>query len=136
MLLEALARDHRQADLSSSDRVMLDYVVKLTETPARITGADVDALRESGFDRIFAEQLQKITDALHEVRPGRVRSGKGRTKAPRQDTLFLVMLATLATLGDAVAGDSMYKAVGLDKAGGQAFRRWLATLVRTHLNTT
>jgi AcrR family transcriptional regulator len=76
------------------------------------------------FDAIFAETLQRITDTLHEIRPG---------KAERQDTMFMVMLATLATLGDAVAGDSMYRAVGLDKAGGQQFRKWIATLVRRHM---
>jgi AcrR family transcriptional regulator len=79
------------------------------------------------IDAIFAETLQRITDTLHEIRPG---------EPQRQDTLFLVMLAALATLGDAVAGESMYRAVGLDKEGGRQFRRWLATLARRHLSRT
>lgn len=77
------------------------------------------------IDAIFAETLQRITDTLHEIRPG---------NPDRKDTLFLVMFAALATLGDAVAGDSMYHAVGLDKQGGKEFRRWLATLARRHLS--
>lgn len=79
------------------------------------------------FDEIFAVQLQRITDTLHRVRP----TGPGR-----EDTLFLVMLAALATFGDAVAGETMYRAVGLDKAGGHRFRHWLASLLRRHLGRT
>lgn len=78
-------------------------------------------------DAIFAETLQRITDTLHEIRRG---------KPERQDTLFLVVLASLATLGDAVAGESMYRSLGLDKEDGIAFRRWLANLARRHLSRT
>lgn len=49
-LVAALATDRERADLAPADRVMLEYVVKLTRTPGDIVGADVDALRAQGFD--------------------------------------------------------------------------------------
>lgn len=49
-LIEALTGDYRQASLGQADRVMLAYVVKLTETPAKIGGEDIEALRREGFD--------------------------------------------------------------------------------------
>ena len=51
-LLGALEKDHREAKLSPADRAMLDYVVRLTDTPPAITREDVDDLRTHGFDDI------------------------------------------------------------------------------------
>jgi len=34
-MVEALQRDYHSASISEQDRTMLDYVVKLTKTPAR-----------------------------------------------------------------------------------------------------
>ena len=47
-LAAALRRDHTSATLSAADRAMLDFVVKLTETPYKHTRADVEALRAAG----------------------------------------------------------------------------------------
>ncbi len=49
-LIEALKDDFRQADLSPGDRALLDACVKLTQSPATMTGADCDELRRRGFD--------------------------------------------------------------------------------------
>jgi uncharacterized peroxidase-related enzyme len=49
-LPKALALDYASAELASSDRAMLDYAVKLTRTPQEIGGADIDRLRDAGFD--------------------------------------------------------------------------------------
>jgi uncharacterized peroxidase-related enzyme len=49
-LAAALRRDHTQADLSPADRAMLDFVVRLTNQPARMGPDDVRRLREAGFD--------------------------------------------------------------------------------------
>ena len=48
-LLHWLAHDYTQADLTAADRAILDYVSKLTRTPAAISAADVDALRTHGL---------------------------------------------------------------------------------------
>ena len=48
-LADQLATNHRTADLSAAHREMLDFAVKLTETPGRVGDADVDRLRDAGF---------------------------------------------------------------------------------------
>ena len=60
-LLTALSVDHRQAALSSTDRAMLDYVVKLTEAPATVSQADVEQLRAEGFDDRGVHDICTIT---------------------------------------------------------------------------
>ena len=49
-LVDAVARDFRSAPISADDRVMLEYVEKLTEDATRIGPADHAKLREAGFD--------------------------------------------------------------------------------------
>lgn len=49
-VIEFLKRDFRQADLTPSDRAMLEYSVKLTTHPQEIVQEDVQSLREQGFD--------------------------------------------------------------------------------------
>lgn len=49
-LPKALALDYASAELDVADRAMLDYAVKLTRTPRDIDGADIERLREAGFD--------------------------------------------------------------------------------------
>lgn len=60
-LLAALSADYRTAELSLSDRVMLDYVVKLTREPWAMGRADVDALRGAGFDDRAIHDICAIT---------------------------------------------------------------------------
>ncbi len=49
-LVAQLKENYTQAPLRPADRTMLDYVAKLTRTPAAVTAADVQVLREAGFD--------------------------------------------------------------------------------------
>jgi uncharacterized peroxidase-related enzyme len=49
-LVNALRQDYRTAPLSGQDRVMLDYVVKLTKDATRCGRDDHAALRGVGFD--------------------------------------------------------------------------------------
>jgi uncharacterized peroxidase-related enzyme len=49
-MVEALKRDYRSAPISEQDRVMLDYVVKLTKDATRCSPEDHAALRAVGFD--------------------------------------------------------------------------------------
>ena len=51
-LLGALETDHSEAKLGPADRAMLDYVVRLTDTPPAITRENVDDLRTHGFDDV------------------------------------------------------------------------------------
>lgn len=49
-LARAVARDYREADLAARDRVLLDHAVAVTCEPAERTAADLERLREYGFD--------------------------------------------------------------------------------------
>lgn len=49
-LVDALVDDYTTAPVSESERVMLDYVVKLTKDATQITKEDHQQLRNSGFD--------------------------------------------------------------------------------------
>ena len=49
-LVDHLKTDYNNADLTLPQRVMLDYAVKLTESPAFMEAADLKPLREAGFD--------------------------------------------------------------------------------------
>lgn len=49
-LAKALKHDYKTAPISEQDRVMLDYVVKLTRDATKCSPKDHEALRAVGFD--------------------------------------------------------------------------------------
>jgi len=49
-LVEALERDYTTAPITPEERIMLDYVVKLTKDATKIWKDDHEQLRASGFD--------------------------------------------------------------------------------------
>jgi len=49
-LIEALKRDYTSAPITEQERVMLDYVVKLTKDATKIWKDDHERLRAAGFD--------------------------------------------------------------------------------------
>lgn len=49
-LVEALEKDYRTAPISQQDRVMLDYVVKVTKDATKVWKDDHEKLRSAGFD--------------------------------------------------------------------------------------
>ncbi len=49
-MVQALEIDYEKAPLSRQDRVMLDYVVKLTKDATKVSAADHERLRDAGFD--------------------------------------------------------------------------------------
>ena len=49
-LIEALKQDYTTVPISEQDRVMLDYVVKLTKDATKVWKDDHDRLRAAGFD--------------------------------------------------------------------------------------
>lgn len=49
-LVEALERDYTTAPITPQERVMVDYVVKLTRDATRVSPLDHDRLRGAGFD--------------------------------------------------------------------------------------
>ena len=49
-LVESLQKDYQSAPISQQDRIMLDYVVKLTKDATRVSSDDHTKLRAVGFD--------------------------------------------------------------------------------------
>ena len=49
-LVGALEKDYTTAPISPQDRVMLDYVVKLTRDATKVWKDDMEKLRNAGFD--------------------------------------------------------------------------------------
>lgn len=60
-LADQLATNHRTAELSEGHREMLDYAEKLTETPGKVDGEDLQRLREAGFS---TEEIWDITSVV------------------------------------------------------------------------
>jgi len=58
-LARAIQKDYRTAGLDPAEVALLDYATKLTESPAAMTEADVQALRAHGFTD------EQIVDAAH-----------------------------------------------------------------------
>ena len=59
-LVEALEKDYTTAPISSQDRVMLDYVVKLTKDATKCWKDDIERLRSVGFDDCGILQITLI----------------------------------------------------------------------------
>ena len=49
-LVDALQKDYTTAPIEERDRVMLDYVVKLTKDATKVSRQDHEKLRAAGFD--------------------------------------------------------------------------------------
>jgi uncharacterized peroxidase-related enzyme len=48
--VEALRHDHRTANISRSDHVMLEFVEQFTRDSTQLGPENLDKLREAGFD--------------------------------------------------------------------------------------
>ena len=59
--VEVMKRDYREATLSDADRAMLDYVAKLTLTPAKTVESDILRLREVGFGDKAILEINQIS---------------------------------------------------------------------------
>ena len=49
-LIEALQKDYTTAPITPQERVMVDYVVKLTKDATKVWKDDMERLRSVGFD--------------------------------------------------------------------------------------
>jgi uncharacterized peroxidase-related enzyme len=79
-LVRAIRTDYTAADLSGQDRAMLDYVAQLTRDATRIGPADIERLRQAGFDdrailqinliASWFNYINRVADGLGVGRPG------------------------------------------------------------------
>jgi uncharacterized peroxidase-related enzyme len=74
-LSEAIKRDWRTADLTDRERVMLEYVEKLTKAPATVWRDDIEKLRATGFDDTAILQINLIASWFNYI--NRVADGLG-----------------------------------------------------------
>lgn len=49
-MVRALETDYTKAPLTEPERVMVDYVIKITKDATRVSPADHERLRQNGFD--------------------------------------------------------------------------------------
>ncbi|MFZ0953691.1 MAG: hypothetical protein WAN17_15570 [Candidatus Sulfotelmatobacter sp.] len=49
-LVEALEKDYTTAPITAQERVMVDYVVKVTRDATKCSKEDIERLHEAGFD--------------------------------------------------------------------------------------
>ncbi len=61
LLADQLVANYRIADISERHRAMLDFAVKLTDSPASATADDLDALEEHGFSRRAIWDIGSVT---------------------------------------------------------------------------
>jgi uncharacterized peroxidase-related enzyme len=79
-LVEALERDYTTAPITPQERVMVDYVVKLTKDATRVSKDDHEKLRAVGFDdkailqitliASWFNYINRVADALGVGREG------------------------------------------------------------------
>ena len=60
-LAQALKTDYTTAELTPRQRGMLDYAVKLTQTPSAMRETDIDALRTQGFSDRDILDINQVT---------------------------------------------------------------------------
>jgi alkylhydroperoxidase family enzyme len=84
-LIEALRADYRTAPITEQERVMLDYVVKLTKDATKCSPADHDALRKVDFDDRGILQITLIASWFNYINRVADALGVGRDElAPKQ----------------------------------------------------
>ena len=81
-MVETLKRDYTTAPISEQDRVMLDYVVKLTKDATKCSPTDHEKLRAVGFDDkgilqitligSWFNYINRVADALGVGRDGQM----------------------------------------------------------------
>jgi len=59
-LVRALQRDYKSAPITAQERVMLEYVIKLTKDATRIGREDHSQLRAAGFEDMAILQITLI----------------------------------------------------------------------------
>lgn len=78
--MQAIKTDWRTAVLTPVDRAICEYADKLTRTPARITQADIDALRAAGLSDTAILEANEVCAYFNYI--NRVADGLGIDPEP------------------------------------------------------
>jgi hypothetical protein len=82
-LVEALKKDYTTAPITPPERVMVEYVVKLTTDATRVWKDDIEGLRAAGFDDRGILQITLIASWFHYINRMADALGWGGTSAFR-----------------------------------------------------
>ena len=82
--MQAVKTDYRKGPLAPADRAMLDYAIKLTLTPSKMTEHDVATLRDAGFDDDAIHEIAQITALFNYY--NRIADGLGIDDEPEWNT--------------------------------------------------
>lgn len=115
-----------------------------TPDAAALLARVASVLRDRGHARLIAwlalegaptEDPAKMLKSLADVMHARREAELGRT-VPREDTLFLVVLASLTLLAEAVFGAGTWDSADLanDRGAPDRFQSWLVELLREHMH--
>jgi len=73
-LVQALEKDYKTAPITPQERVMVDYVVKVTRDATKVQQDDIEGLRAAGFDdrgilqitmiAAWFNSINRVADAL------------------------------------------------------------------------
>jgi len=77
-MVRALQKDYNTAPINRQDRVMLDYVVKLTQDATKVRPEDHDRLRNAGFDDKAILQITLIASWFNYINRAADALGVGR----------------------------------------------------------
>jgi uncharacterized peroxidase-related enzyme len=80
-LVRALEKDYNAAPISRQERVMIDYVVKLTKDATQVQPQDHDRLRDAGFDDKAILQITLIASWFNYINRVADALGVGRGEA-------------------------------------------------------
>ena len=124
---------------AQSEDTVLDVLERVFETIGDPRHARLLAWRALAGDAgpragQTTHSLGAIAALVHERRCEHALAA-GRPAPPREDTEFIVRLATAAMLGDGLAGSMFDRSLGRSGDGGAArrrFRAWLARLLVAH----
>jgi uncharacterized peroxidase-related enzyme len=79
-LIEALQKDYTTAPITTQERVMVEYVVKLTIDATKIWKDDIERLRSVGFDDRGILQITLIASWFNYINRVADSLGVGREK--------------------------------------------------------
>ena len=83
-MVRALEANYEKAPLNRQDRVMLDYVIKLTKDATKVRPEDHQRLRDAGFDDKGILQITLIASWFNYINRVADSLGVGRDAAANQ----------------------------------------------------
>ena len=85
-MVRALETNYERAPISRQDRVMLDYVIKLTKDATKVRPEDHDRLRDAGFDDKGILQITLIASWFNYINRVADALGVGREGTAQKDS--------------------------------------------------